>query len=214
MLKRDQSKNTLESFILETRDKLEQQEFSSAVTDDEKSKIETELRTASEWLEYESDGSDASVFDEQIKKLYSLTKDLFGRVREHRERPEALSALRNILNISDMFHANAVNVSEDDQVFSEVELTNLRKLVDDTQNWMVETEKEQALLPNNVNPPKLTLRAIAEKISALDREVKYLLNKARVAPPKKKPKKEESKKVTLLKAYILLCLFQLLIFLG
>lgn len=180
---------------METRDKLEQQEFSSAVTDEEKSKIETELRTSSDWLEYESDGADATVIDEQIKKLISTTKDLFERVREHRERPDALAALRSILNISSLFHSNAINVSEDDQIFTQVELVNLRKLVDDTQNWMVEAEKEQAAIPKNVTPTKLTLRAIAEKISALDREVKYLLNKARVTPPKRKPVKEDTKKV-------------------
>lgn len=180
---------------METRDKLEQNEFSSASTEEEKTKIESELRTSSDWLEYESDAADAAVFEEQIKKLSTTTKELFDRVREHRERPEALFALRNILNISDMFHSNAINMSEDDQVFSQVELTNLRKLVDDTQTWMVESVKEQALLPNHVNPTKLTLRAIAEKITALDREIKYLLNKARVTPPKKKPKKEEPKKV-------------------
>lgn len=190
---------------METRDKLEQNEFASATTDEEKTKIESELRTASDWLEYESDGADAAVFEEQIKKLASITNELFNRVREHRERPEALGALRNILNISDMFHSNAINMSEDDQVFSQVELTNLRVLVDETQTWMEESVKEQALLPANVNPTKLTLRAIAEKIAALDREVKYLLNKARVTPPKKKPKKEESKKVFLIALFTLGC---------
>lgn len=194
-MKRDQSKNTLESFILETRDKLEQTEYSAAVTEEDRSKIETELRASSDWLEYESDGADYSQFDEHIKRLQTTTKELFLRVHEHRERPEALIALRNILNISDMFHNNAINVSDEDQIFTQVELTNLRKLVDDTQTWMTEAEAEQATLPKNVNPIKLTLRAIGEKITALDREVKYLLNKARVAPPKKKAKKDDTTKV-------------------
>lgn len=194
-LKRDQSKNALESFIVETRHKLEQQEFAESVTDDERTKIETGLRTSSDWLEYESDGSEAGAFDEQIQKLQMITKEIFERVREHRERPEALSALRNILNISDMFHTNAINVSEDEQIFSQIELANLRKIIDDTQSWMEDAETEQAALPKNVNPNKLTLRAIAEKISALDREVKYLLNKARITPPKKKPIKVEEEEV-------------------
>lgn len=194
-LKRDQSKNALESFIVETRHKLEQQEFAESVTDDERTKIETGLRTSSDWLEYESDGSEAGAFDEQIQKLQMVTKEIFERVREHRERPEALSALRNILNISDMFHTNAINVSEDEQIFSQIELANLRKIIDDTQSWMEDAETEQAALPKNVNPNKLTLRAIAEKISALDREVKYLLNKARITPPKKKPIKVEEEEV-------------------
>jgi len=40
--------------------------------------------------------------------------------------------------------------------------------------------------------PKLTLKSIAEKMGALDREVKYMLNKARITPPKKKVVDTES----------------------
>lgn len=194
-LKRDQAKNSLESFIHETRDKLEQNEYSEAATEEERSTIETDLKTVSEWLEYESDDSKAKLFEDKLQQLRELTKELFSRVHEHRERPEALAALNNILNISQMFYANAKKSGDEDQIFTEVELNNLQKLCDETHAWMVESVAEQESLPANANPNKLTLRAIAEKIAALDREVKYLLNKARLAPPKKK-KEDELPKVS------------------
>ena len=127
---------------------------------------------------------------------------MFDRVRENQERPEALSALNNMLNISEMFYLNAKNVSEDEQIFSEVELNSLNVLIEDIKTWVADGVAELNTLPDHVNPTKLTLRAIAEKMASLDREVKYLLNKARVTPPKKKVKKDEdAKKVST----ILLC---------
>lgn len=185
-LKRDQMKNALESFIHETRDKLNQDDYSQSVTDDERERIENELRTVSEWLDYESDSEQASTFEEKLSKLNGQTKELFERVREHSDRPEALSSLTNMLNIADMFHTNAMNVSKDEQIFSDVELSTLRKLIDDTKTWMDDQIREQDLLPRTANP-SLTVRIIVEKTMLVDREVKYLLNKARITPPKKKP---------------------------
>lgn len=195
-LKRDSAINALESFISETRDKLDQDAYQEAATEELKESIPKELSSASEWLEYESDGADHVALEDRLKSLKTLTKDLFARVREHNERPEALVALRNMLNITEMFYANAINVTEEDQVFTEIELNALRKLIDDTQEWLVTGEIEQDSTAKSDNPPKLTLRNIGEKMQTLDREVKYLLNKARLAPPKKKETKKEPEKVS------------------
>lgn len=191
--KRDDARNALESFIHDVRDKLEQDEYSSASTDDEKTAVQAELTSSSEWLEYESSNADAETFQSHLTKLKSLTKDIWERVRQVRERPEVVSAMNTMLNISEMFHANAVKAPEEIQIFSEVELNSLRKLIDDTKKWMKEAEEEDGNLPRNVMPSKFTLSNIADKIAILDREVKYLLNKAKLTPPKvKKPVKEES----------------------
>ncbi|XP_054166732.1 hypoxia up-regulated protein 1-like [Oppia nitens] len=185
-LKRDKVKNTLESFILETRDKLDQEEYSSASTDTEKDTIQSKLSAESEWLEYESDGAETKVITDKLADLRSLTRALFDRVKEHRERPEALAAINNMLNISQMFYTGATNVSDDDQIFTEVELNTLKKLIDETKTWVDTSVHEQSKLAKH-ETPKLTLKSIAEKIAALDREVKYMLNKARITPPKRKP---------------------------
>jgi hypoxia up-regulated 1 len=190
-LKRDKVKNTLESFIVETKVKLEEEEYSQSTTDDEKTNIQTQLSGASDWLEYESDGAEVKLFSDKLSELKALTKALFERVKEHRERPEMLGALNNMLNISAMFYGGAVNASADDQVFTEVELQTLKKLIDDTKAWVETSAAEQNKMAKSESP-KLTLKSIAEKMGALDREVKYMLNKARITPPKKKVVDTES----------------------
>lgn len=184
-LERDRMKNALESFIHETLDKLNQEEYIVAVNDDERQKIETELKTVSEWLDYESDNAKADDYEQRLVKLNGITKDLFERVREHRSRPEMISSLENILNIADMFHLKAINVSETEQIFTEIEMKTLRKLIDETRVWINDSVKEQNVLPKS-SPPLLTLANISDRIAAIDREMKYLLNKARITPGKKK----------------------------
>ncbi|KPM10783.1 Sar s 28 (heat shock protein 70-like protein 7) [Sarcoptes scabiei] len=184
-LERDRMKNALESFIHETLDKLNQEEYIVAVNDDERQKIETELKTVSEWLDYESDNAKADDYEQKLVKLNGITKDLFERVREHRSRPEMISSLENILNIADMFHLKAINVSETEQIFTEIEMKTLRKLIDETRVWINDSVKEQNVLPKS-SPPLLTLANISDRIAAIDREMKYLLNKARITPGKKK----------------------------
>ena len=62
-----------------------------------------------------------------------MTNDLFERIKEHRDRPEAVKALKDMLNISRVFLASASNMSEDEQIFTDVELKTLEKLISDTQ---------------------------------------------------------------------------------
>lgn len=50
-LEREKSQNDLESFVLDTRDKLDQQLYQSVTTADEREKILEKLKEASEWLE-------------------------------------------------------------------------------------------------------------------------------------------------------------------
>lgn len=113
------------------------------------------------------------------------------RVREHKERPDALEALNNMVNISMGFLEKSKSLPEDEQLFTEVELSTLEKLVTETVTWREKKVKEQDATPFS-SPPVLTVRSIAEKIDALDREVKYMVNKARVNKLNKM--KDEAKK--------------------
>lgn len=72
-------------------------------------------------------------FKSKLSDLKKLTNDLFERIKEHRNRPEALKALKDMLNISRVFLASASNMSEDEQIFTEVELKTLENLISDTQ---------------------------------------------------------------------------------
>ncbi|GFU72242.1 hypoxia up-regulated protein 1 [Trichonephila clavipes] len=192
-LAKAKAKNSLESFIVETKDKLYNEEYEKASTDEERTNILQKLSEASDWLEYESDDATTEAFKNKVSDLRKLTKDLFDRVKEHRDRPEALKALSEMLNISQLFMHSARNVSEEDQIFTEVELKTLENLITETKKWLRESSKEQDALTLSESP-KLTVKLLGEKVASLDREVKYLINKARFAQPLRKKAQEKKTK--------------------
>jgi hypoxia up-regulated 1 len=196
-LKRDSARNGLESFVSETKMKLYETEYESASTEADREAILKEMNAASEWLEYESDNASYEDFKSKLTSLKALTNALFERVQEHKGRPEAMKALNDMLNISTLFLNSAKSMSSDQQIFTDVEISTLDKLVTGTGKWITESEEAQEKLPLNV-APKITIKQIAEKIGALDREVKYLVNKLKITPPKKKvePKVEEEETTT------------------
>ena len=62
-------------------------------------------------------------------------KDLEFRVKELKERPEALAALNSMLNHSTFFLASVKNLSVidvEDKMFTEVEIETLEKLINET----------------------------------------------------------------------------------
>lgn len=146
----------------------------------------------SDWLYEDGATADADAYEGKLSDLQKLTKSLYLRVSEHRERPDAITALRQVLNGSSLFLKDARNVTtakleaEESWVFTEVELNTLEKLIKETGDWLVKMEKEQAEQKLSESP-KMSIKSIAEKITILDREVKYLVNKAKIwRPPKSK----------------------------
>ncbi len=49
--------------------------------------------------------TETATLESRLKELKDLTAAWYARVREHRDRPEALEALRNMLNSSEFFLA-------------------------------------------------------------------------------------------------------------
>ncbi|XP_065353221.1 hypoxia up-regulated protein 1 isoform X1 [Cloeon dipterum] len=193
--------NSLESFILDSRIRLENEEYQAAGSESEREALSAALSKASDWLEDEGFTAETEQLENQLKVLHDSAKDIMRRVKEHQNRPEALAGLEMGLQGSKKFLAMAdnqtQNAAEDERVFTENELTTLRKTIKDTEEWKNRKVEEQAAIPLHENP-KLTVKAIVEKMNALDREVKYLVNKAKNWRPPKKAKedKKEDKNAT------------------
>ncbi|KAF6103671.1 hypoxia up-regulated 1 [Phyllostomus discolor] len=124
---------------------------------------------------------------EKLAELRKLCQGLFFRVEERKKWPERLSALDNLLNHSSMFLKGARLIPEMDQIFTEVEMTTLEKVINETWAWKNATIAEQAKLPTTEKPVLLS-KDIEAKMMALDREVQYLLNKAKFTKPRPRPK--------------------------
>ena len=81
----------MESFIVETRDKLNQEIFDSEEYRDERDNIFEQLKEAAEWLDYESDGAETKVFLDKLKHLKQISFDLFDKVIQALKANEAAS---------------------------------------------------------------------------------------------------------------------------
>ncbi|XP_021515044.1 hypoxia up-regulated protein 1 [Meriones unguiculatus] len=184
---REKAANSLEAFIFETQDKLYQPEYQEVSTEEQREEISGKLSAASTWLEDEGFGATTVMLKEKLTELRKLCQGLFFRVEERKKWPERLSALDNLLNHSSIFLKGARLIPEMDQIFTEVELTTLEKVINDTWAWKNATLAEQAKLPATEKPVLLS-KDIEAKMMALDREVQYLLNKAKFTKPRPRPK--------------------------
>uniref|UniRef100_A0A8B9CB74 Hypoxia up-regulated protein 1 n=1 Tax=Anser brachyrhynchus TaxID=132585 RepID=A0A8B9CB74_9AVES len=189
---REKSANSLESFIFETQDKLYQEEYQFVSTEEEREEISKKLSEASNWMEEEGYAAATKELKDKLSELKKLCRNLFFRVEERRKWPERLAALESLLNHSNIFLKGARMIPESDQIFTEVELGTLEKAINETMMWKNETLAEQKKL-SPAEKPVLLSKDIELKIAALDREVQYLLNKAKFAKPKSKKEKNATK---------------------
>uniref|UniRef100_A0ABI7ZPM6 Hypoxia up-regulated protein 1 n=1 Tax=Felis catus TaxID=9685 RepID=A0ABI7ZPM6_FELCA len=184
---REKAANSLEAFIFETQDKLYQPEYQEVSTEEQREEISGKLSAASAWLEDEGFGATTVMLKEKLTELRKLCHGLFFRVEERKKWPERLAALDNLLNHSSMFLKGARLIPEMEQIFTEVEMTTLEKVINETWAWKNATMAEQAKLPATEKPVLLS-KDIEAKMMALDREVQYLLNKAKFTKPRPRPK--------------------------
>ncbi|KAM9299356.1 hypoxia up-regulated protein 1 [Gastrophryne carolinensis] len=191
----EKAANSLEAFIFETQDKLEQEEYQKVSTEEQREEISSKLRETSNWLEEEGYGATTKELKEKLSDLKKASKLLFFKVEERRKWPDRLAAMDSLLNHSTIFLKSARMIPEDDQIFTDVELKTLEKLINETWVWKNETLAEQAKLPETEKPILLS-KDIEQKLGALDREVQYLLNKAKFIKPKPKPKPKNTTKTT------------------
>ncbi|XP_047099616.1 hypoxia up-regulated protein 1 isoform X1 [Schistocerca piceifrons] len=185
--RRESALNALESFVFDAQNKLYADEYRAAATEEELEKIKQTCSEVSDWLYEDGSDADAQAYEDKLSELKQLTRPLFRRVWEHQERPAALSSLGEIIEMSSKFLDGAKNGSE---IFTPVELETLEKVIKETKEWKQKMEEDQAQLKLS-DTPKLTVKSITDKISLLDREVKYLINKAKIWKPKKKEDTKE-----------------------
>lgn len=188
--------NNLESFVIDIQNKLYEDEYTQASTEQEVEKIKAACSEISDWLYDDGSEADADTYEKKLDELHALTRELFARVWEHKERPEALKALHQMLNHSSHFLMTAKNLTKttnvEKDVFTDVEIETLEKLIAETTEWRDKIVKEQDKTKKS-DAVKLTVKMLMDKMAALDREVKYLVNKIKMWRPKKVEKPASEK---------------------
>lgn len=131
--RREGALNNLEAFVIDAQQKLQSPEYAAASTPEESEKILSTCTAISDWLYEDGFDADADTYEEKLVELKGLTNDLYGRVFEHKERPEALKGMISIINGSSTFLEKMVNLNTSNEIFTAVELETLKKTIIETQ---------------------------------------------------------------------------------
>uniref|UniRef100_A0A915PYM9 Hypoxia up-regulated protein 1 n=1 Tax=Setaria digitata TaxID=48799 RepID=A0A915PYM9_9BILA len=190
---REEAHHDLESLTVDLSDRLTQDEFSRFLTAEEHSLLEKEVLRVKTWLEDDIDVNTPTIeFVKNKKAIDELLRPIKVRITEDQDRPLVVAELISMFNHTEIFLLLAQNLSEA-EVFTEVEINTLRKLLDETKDWLTQKMELQTKL-KPTDSPAFSVSEGKEKLMSLDREVKYLLNKMKFAKPK--VKKEEKNKET------------------
>ena len=193
-LARDSAKNALESFIVESKTRLYDDEYEKASSEEERERLMKILSDASEWLEFESDSAETKAFNEKTKTMAGQFEELYKRVEEHRERPTMIKTLEETIEHGNTFLVGARNLSKELEIFTEAQLVQLETVLTNVNVWKEERQIEQAKTPL-YETPKLTIAELLDKINVLRSQINNLVNIAKTAkrPVKKTAAKEENK---------------------
>lgn len=189
--------NALESHVIEIQQKLSEDDYASCASPEEKQQILDECSAVSDWLYEDVENPTPDMYEKRLSELKTLTNVFMAKYWEHEERPEALKALDGMIDGAKKFLNTASNMTKEKNpekdVFTEVELETLAKVIEETAKWKASEKAAQDKL-QRYEEVRLTVQAITDKMSVLDREVKYLLNKIKIWKPKLKPVNKDSKK--------------------
>ena len=193
---RDQSKkaiemarNNLESFISESKEKLEQEDVQKLSSVEERTKIEKDLNEAYNWFDEEGYDADEGTLKKKLKLLQESTREVNTRVIEAKERPKAILGMLQSLNLSTMFSETMLAMPDSKEIFTEKDRKDLDKVLTETKTWFMTTWRKQNESIAEKNPV-LLIKDIHHHQGKLDREMMYLINKAKYYVPKPKPKNE------------------------
>jgi len=191
----EKARNNLEGGIGNNREKLESEEVQEISTSEERETIEKLLTEVYNWFDEDGWEADEATLKKKLKSLKESMKEINARLSEAKERPKAIEGMLQSLNLSTMFSTAMLAVPDSKEIYSEKDIKDLEKLMTETRDWFMGTWKKQNETAATTNPV-LLVKDIQARQGKLDREVAYLINKAKYHVPKPKPKPESTSNAT------------------
>ena len=134
------SRNELEAFVLATRRFVsDDEEVTKVTTEEQREKFVEDLTAAEDWL-YEDESADLKAVKSKLGDLKARSDDISFRIKEVKQRPKAVAALRKILEAT----AKQLEdwVVERPQI-TEADRTDIAEALNRTTTWIDEKEAEQ-----------------------------------------------------------------------
>lgn len=175
------AKNSVESFIYDTRSTLEDDDVVEVSTEDERENIRTKLAEAEDWLLEHSSTQAAAPFQAKLKQLQTLTEGVNFRLEQLASRPEAVN------NAKEVFKGTKTileQLAKERPWVTEDERADLQKLVSDASQWLEEKEAAQEAQPMH-KTPVFTAEEVIAKIRPIAKLAQQYMRKPK---PKETPK--------------------------
>ena len=183
---REREKNNVESYIYDTRDKLDSDDIIAVSTEEQREQFKEELSNAGDWL-YD-DGRDATT-SQYKDKLNSLKKEgdlFFKRASEVIARPMAVEYAHLTINTTRSYLHNITEVYD----VTEEEKEDVLDLVDELEKWIQEkTEEQNKKAPHD--SLAFTSDQVYRKCKSVENKFKPLLYK-KIRKPKVEAKTPNS----------------------
>lgn len=184
-----EAKNQLESFIINTRDKLSSDDVMEEVSsEEERDTLRTEFETMEDWLYEEGMEVEAKVYDKKKKGLEKMAAPIFLRAAEKEARPrvvsQALDAVNWTSNILQTWATDRPEVTEEER-------NTVSEMCANFTTWLDEVEAKQAELQPFETPAFLSSE-VTSKLEPIEKEVRRLIKKPKPKPPKVKASKNST----------------------
>lgn len=105
----------------------------SVSTEEQREVILTALREAHDWLEEDGYAAETKEYKERLRSLKRVSRALERRISEAIQRPKMVDTLKSTLNLSRVFLSHMRNLSDELQIFTEVEMNTLETLANETE---------------------------------------------------------------------------------
>jgi len=181
-----EAKNGLESFIIDTRDKIGDESMDAVSTEEERQSLRDQFNELEDWLYGDGMSLDAKEYNKRKKDLMGLTQPIFLRFSEMTDRPAAVEAAREAVNwtlsILDKW------ATEDNKAVTPEERAKVAEMCTNFTEWLDAAEAEQALLSPTDKPAFLS-SAVAQggpKLGPIETEIRKLIKRPQPKPPKVK----------------------------
>lgn len=187
------AKNTLESYIYETRAKLDESEVVLKVsTEESREQLMSMLTDSEDWL-YDQPDDTIDPFEEKLQELKTVSDPIFYRAYEFDMRPKAIEEAERILNYTrDMLSTYAV----ERPWIPEADTTKLAEKLDHLESWIANKTAEQET-KELTEEPAFYSGKILDKLKPIAKLAEEII---RFPKPKDKPKKKKKKSTNATKA--------------
>merc|ERR1719240_2098280 len=139
-----EAKNALESYVIETRDKMGDETVEQVSSEAEREDVRAKLDAAEEWLYEDGNGLEAAAYHAKKRELTSMTAPIFLRHAELEARPKSAATAREAINwtmtILDTWATERPEITE-------AERSGVSGMCANFTEWLDGVEAEQENLP-------------------------------------------------------------------